>query len=342
MASLRSFVAQIDSPHWRPSIGASIECDDMNRAFNATHILNPGEFRTAYQQGENILRLIRDRFGLSTNEQAAILASYDLQAGSYIEALADPEFRSVHQLYTQAIADVIRPLEPRSLLEAGVGEATTLWEVSRHLSAIEHLYGFDLVWSRVYCGARYLRKRGNRASLLVGELEAIPFPDNSFDVVFTAHAVEPNNGREEVILGELYRVTRKYLALFEPGYELAGPEARARMESHGYCRGLPALAKRRGWRVVDWRMLNVSIHASNPTAVLVIEKNPIELPSYNTKVGIPFSCPACREVLYESDHWFCRTCGLVYPQIKGIPCLSRMSAIVAGRFGEYCCVDPTL
>jgi SAM-dependent methyltransferase len=306
----------------------------METASNAAHLFQPGELRSAYRHGENILLLIRDRFGLATNEQAAILASYDLQAGSYIEALDDAKFRSLHQLYAQAIGNVIQPLEPRSLLEAGVGEATTLVEATKRLSGIEKLYGFDLVWSRVYCGARHLRERGHTASLFVGELEAIPFPDNSFDVVFTSHAVEPNHGREEVILGELYRVARKYLALFEPSYELAGPEARARMEVHGYCRDLPSLARQRGWKTIDWRLLEVSLNPMNPTGVLLIEKSPG--PSGETGSTVNFCCPVCREPLLQSEHWFCRTCGLVYPEIKGIPCLSRMSAIVASKFGEYC------
>jgi hypothetical protein len=312
----------------------------METALNPVQLFKPGELRSAYQQGENILRLIRDRFRLSTNEQAAILASYDLQAGSYVEALDDAEFCSLHQLYAQAIGNVIKPLKPRSLLEAGVGEATTLLEVTKQLSGIEQPYGFDLVWSRVYCGARYCKEKGKTASLFVGELEAIPFPDNSFDVVFTSHAVEPNHGREEIILGELYRVARKYLALFEPAYELAGPEARARMEFHGYCRDLPALARQRDWRVIDWRLLEVSTNAANPTSVLLIEKNPKEVSSDNTGSSVNFSCPVCREMLLQSDHWFCQACGMVYPQIKGIPCLSRMSAIMASKFGEYCGVGP--
>lgn len=311
----------------------------METTLNAAQLLKPGELRSAYRRGENILRLIRDRFGLSTNEQAAILASYDLQAGSYIEALDDAKFRSLHQLYAQAIANVIKPLEPRSLLEAGVGEATTLVEATKHLPGIERLYGFDLVWSRVYCAARHLRENANPASLFVGELEAIPFPDNSFDVVFTSHAVEPNHGREAVILGELWRVARNYVALFEPSYELAGPEARARMDVHGYCRDLPALAKQRGWKVVDWRLLEVSLNPMNPTAVLLIEKNPGA--SGGTGSTVDFCCPVCREPLLQSDHWFCRNCGLVYPEIKGVPCLSRMSAIVASKFGEYCGVGPS-
>src|ERR1022692_1860056 len=105
----------------------------MKTVLNTACVFKPGELRSAYQQGENILRLIRDRFGFSTNEQAAILASYDLQAGSYIEALNDTDVCSAHQMYAQAIGNIIKPLEPRSLLDAGAGEATR----SEHTSELQ-------------------------------------------------------------------------------------------------------------------------------------------------------------------------------------------------------------
>jgi SAM-dependent methyltransferase len=299
------------------------------------HRYKPGELRSAYHDGQNILRLIRDRFTLSTNEQASILLSYDLQAGSYIKALENSKFRALHQRYCESIGNIIRTLEPHCLLEAGTGEATTLFEVTKHLPPLEALHGFDLAWSRVYCGVRHAEERAKDASLYVAELEAIPLADNSFDVVFTSHAIEPNHGREDEILQELYRVAANYLVLFEPAYELADHEARARMEFHGYCRGLESLARSRNWKVVDWKLLDVSLNPSNPTGLLLIEKNRAASTPKSAFTSY-FCCPLCRAKLVKADHWFCGVCGIVYPVLKGIPCLSRTSAIVANRFGDCC------
>ena len=49
-------------------------------------------------------------------------------------------------------------------------------------------------------------------------MEQIGLKSNSVDIIYTNHSLEPNGGREEVILKELLRVTNKYLILFEPIY----------------------------------------------------------------------------------------------------------------------------
>src|SRR5437763_14892597 len=95
------------------------------------------------------------------------------------------------------------------------------------------------------------------------ELSSIPLPSSSVDVVTTSHALEPNGGREREIIAELVRIARRKLVLFEPCYEMASPEAKARMESLGYIRGLTKLADRvTSLEIVD--------NPLNPTACFVI------------------------------------------------------------------------
>ena len=74
----------------------------------------------------------------------------------------------------------------------------------------------------------------------------LPLLDNSIDIVYTSHSMEPNGGHEEELLAELYRVTNNYLILLEPAYEFASEEARARMRKHGYVTNLYETAKRLG------------------------------------------------------------------------------------------------
>jgi SAM-dependent methyltransferase len=285
------------------------------------------DLKAAYARNENITRMLRSP-GNATNDQSAILIAYDLQAGSYVAALSDPDHATRVRSYANAIADVLEPLQPRSILEPGVGEATTLRAVLERFDDKVPVVGVDLSWSRVHVGRRHLGAR--RVGLYVGELEALPLPDNAADIVYTSHAVEPNHGREEIILDELYRVTGRYLVLFEPAYELAEPEARKRMEMHGYCRGLHAIATQRGWTVKRHQLLPEPLNASNPTGLLLIEKRP-------NAIQTPFDvvCPSCRQELLAVDETlYCNSEGLAFPVLRGIPCLARHNAILANSFME--------
>jgi hypothetical protein len=289
------------------------------------------DLRDAYARNENITHILRERSGSSSNDQSTILIAYDLQAGSYVQSLRDPDHRRAVEQYTDTIASVLRPLNVRSLLEPGTGEATTLQNVVSRLNLAPGtpILGYDISWSRVHVGRKHLQAYGMTAQLFVGELEAIPLPDNAVDVVFTSHAVEPNHGREVEILSELYRVAGRFVVLFEPCYELASPEARARMEHHGYCRDLRVTAERMGCKVIAHRLIETSINPHNPTAVLVIEKGADEC----SAVMPAYHCPSCRQPLtLAKGSYYCAAEGLAYPILDQIPCLSRHSAILATHF----------
>ena len=54
-------------------------------------MITPRELKKLYAAGENISALLRDSKGLPFNTEEIIGMSYDLQAGSYIEAMQDSE-----------------------------------------------------------------------------------------------------------------------------------------------------------------------------------------------------------------------------------------------------------
>src|SRR5688500_6437781 len=97
------------------------------------------------------------------------------------------------------------------------------------------ILGFDISWSRLKFAKEFLNDFNiNNVTLFTANLFEIPLQDDSIDVVYTSHSIEPNGGKEKEALKELYRVTRKYLVLLEPSFEFASDEARARMKQHGY------------------------------------------------------------------------------------------------------------
>lgn len=292
----------------------------------------PRELKELYAKGQNISAFLRRERGVEHNSSEIIEISYDLQTGSYIAALEDRGMSQYNEAYTREIAGTILSLcSPGSILEAGVGEATTLSGVLRHMPGTTSAFGFDLSWSRVAYSRAWLKGKGfARTTLCTGDLLNIPFQDDSIDVVYTSHSVEPNGGNEAPILKELYRVARKYLVLLEPGYELAGDEARQRMESHGYCRNLPGIAGSLSFEVLEHRLFPYTSNPLNPTALTVIRKAGDGVPAPGF-----FACPKYKTPLKEMGGMlFSPEALVVYPVIGGIPCLRIENGIFASKYEE--------
>ena len=300
-------------------------------------MITPTELKALYAQGTNLSASLREEAGTQCNTEEIIELSYDFQTGSYIAGMEDEARRQYQKAYTEEIAKTILSLcKPTSILEAGVGEATTLSGVVKHMGGEIKTYGFDLSWSRVAYARKWLRKEDIFTTVLcTGSLFHVPFADNSIDIVYTSHSIEPNGGNEETILSELYRVTKEYLILLEPGYELANSEARLRMDSHGYCKKLREKSDLLGYDVLEHKLFPFSANALNPTALTIIKKcKSTESPSY------VLACPKLKTPLhYVGGMFFSPEALLVYPIVGGIPCLRIENGIFASKYGEVMRTD---
>ena len=271
-----------------------------------------------YSEGRNLLEFFREQDSVSCNSTESIQISYDFQAGTYIEAVEkDPEFNFK---YTNAIAQILKSFSPGSILEAGVGEATTLINVLSKLKDIPDLsaYGFDLSWSRIKCAQEYAEKKQIKdVFLCTGDLFHCPFQKNSIDIVYTSHSIEPNGGREEEALKELYSICSKYLILLEPAYEFANEEAKVRMRKHGYITRLEQAARNLGYKILTYRPFDFSANPLNPTGVMIIEKNSDQ----KSLSSFPLACPVTKTPLQlQGDCYYSRESLLVYPIVAGVPC----------------------
>ncbi len=286
--------------------------------------------KTHYANGGNLMQYLRELDGRSTNTIDDILISYDFQAGSYTELYW--QHKAQKDQYYALVADILAQLGPfSSLLEAGVGEATTLANVLRQLPhRPEYALGFDISWSRLQYGRAFVKAvDAGPVTLFTGDLFQIPLPDNSVDVVYTSHSVEPNGGREADALRELYRVARRYVVLLEPAYELASAEAQQRMLAHGYVTNLLQTAQELGYTIKAHRLIELAQNSLNPTALLLLEKD-----ASATESGpVSLACPLTGSYLTETpDALFAPESLLAYPKIQGIPCLLARNAILATHF----------
>jgi ubiquinone/menaquinone biosynthesis C-methylase UbiE len=293
---------------------------------------NMSELLSAYKRGENIIQLLR--FGNSDeynelNRMKYVEIAYDLQSGSYIEAMKDPEH---FRLKTTKCAEMAKIVErycpnPKSLLKAGVGEAVTLVPfLDSFAYKIDEVYGFDISWSRTCHARKFLNSNSyDYVKLCTGTLQEIPFMDNSFDIIMTSHACEPNGGYEEIILKELFRVSAGFVCLFEPSFEFATAEGKERMLKHGYVKDLPRIAEKVGFEVVYSEKLETSLNTMNPSAALILK-----VPGSDFEAKPKYACPVNKSELIKYDSgFFSPDSYLYYPSINNIPALRKENGIIA-------------
>ena len=110
--------------------------------------------------------------------------------------------------FTETLLDLL-PAAPASVLEVGCGEGVQLRKVEEALPP-HQLVGFDLPDDHL--AARW---EGLDAAMVSGSVDALPFPDDSFDLVLALEMLEhvPDPDRA---LAEIARVARDRIVLSVP------------------------------------------------------------------------------------------------------------------------------
>lgn len=295
------------------------------------------ELSKLYLDGINITKTMREERNIDFNTSEIIETAYDIQAGEYQKKWNQKELQDFYNIFTKEIADIILSIcKPKSIMEAGIGEATTFVKVLKHLN-IDNLeaFGFDISWSRTFFAKKLIEKENlKNINLCTGNLFDIPFLDNSIDLVYTFHSIEPNGGSEKEIIKELFRVTKNYLILFEPNYDETTENNKKRMESLGYIKGLKSVIKELDYEIVFNCEFKNSLNEKNPTTVFIIKKNEIENNFLNCQKNF-FACPISKSELIKDEKeniYFSTESLVVYPVVKGIPCLRKENAILASKY----------
>jgi len=290
-----------------------------------------------YSNGQNIIQYLKSISNDSQNNIEDILISYDIQSGIYIKYfLKDYEIRKNNG---ESIAKVIETLGSfDSLIEVGIGEATTLSPLVKKLNTKpKEIMGFDISWSRLKYAQGFLNDMDIQGvNLFTGNLFEVPLADNSVDIVYTSHSIEPNGGKEEEALKELYRITKKYLILLEPAFEFANENAKQRMQSHGFITNLYGTAKKLGYKIIEHKLFDYQWKPEiNPTGLIIIEKKSESTNNCN------LVCPITKTELikYNDSFLFSKESMLAYPILDSIPCLLKENAILATHllvnYGEF-------
>ncbi|MFD2206863.1 class I SAM-dependent methyltransferase [Kiloniella antarctica] len=292
--------------------------------------------KNKYAEGHNVSELLRAQKNIDFNTAEIIEITYDLQAGTYVE-IAEKNIESV-SLYTGELANIITNYIKSSdtLLDIGTGEITTLSLLVRDLVIKpNHIFAFDVSWSRLYKGMQFacknMGKCFDRFSPFVADINEIPFLDKSINITTSSHALEPNGAKLPELMAELFRVTKDKVILFEPCYEINTEEGKKRMDQLGYIKGIDTIVQNLGGNVIEKIKIKNISNPLNPTVCFVID--PPQLDSslkLNNCLIKTFTVPGSNHPLQRvDDFYFSEVTGLCFPILKTIPILRSGAAILA-------------
>jgi SAM-dependent methyltransferase len=301
--------------------------------------VDPKELKRLYREKRNILEHMRERRGIDTNDEVAVLLAYDMQAGSYIRrTTTEPDIGLQNEASTTELARLFDDLGVASLLDAGTGEATYLCPILGKMKRPPaHVHAFDISFSRLLYGRMWTRRHDLAGvRFFVGSLLQVPVLGGAFDAVVTNHAIELNRGREREIIEELYRVCRRYLILREPSWELGNERTRARIEKHRYANGIFKAVESLGYEVIEQRLFESDVNPDNQSALTVIRKRERDVGDGAASFpNPPYASPLGKSPLvFTGEAYYSVDDALIFPVICGIPCLLAENGIFSTRYLE--------
>ena len=123
-------------------------------------------------------------------------------------------------------------------------------------------------------------------------------------------------------------MTGRYLVLLEPSWELGSDATKARIERHGYVRGLPDVLRSLGATIERHEAWPFNQSAANEAALIVAR-----VPDKGARPARPeLRSPIGRSPLENhGSYLYSKQDGFVFPLIEGIPCLLAENGILASR-----------
>ena len=281
--------------------------------------------------------------GLDNERLKSIKDSRAETAASYFSKNA-AQWDKIREMYAHDddVAKALLGLLPKDglgeVLDIGTGEMTTLVGLANKCFSRENfILSCDISLSRLLHGRRYANDHLSRSLIersvpFVADFRHLPLLDNAVDMIISAHAIEPNEGREDIILRELVRVARRRLVLFEPCYRLAPIESQRRMEEHGYCRDIEGAIARAGGIIEALIPITKALNPLNQTFAFVVDLAKPPLPRLN--VDDIWACPhSLTPIERRPDCYYAKAACLAYPVLFDIPILRRDASVVCTSEG---------
>jgi len=103
-------------------------------------------------------------------------------------------------------------------------------------------------------------------------IDGVEDETGSFDVVFSMHCLEQIPYKSEIALKEMYRLTKKFLIIIEPIFELGNLVQRLYLLNSDHNRILLRNIRHLGYKITRLEALNIQSNPVNQSSIIVIEK----------------------------------------------------------------------
>lgn len=276
----------------------------------------------------NIIEELSREFPKELSREQIIEISYNFQAGDYIKHYEKNV--DLVSLYTDEMVMILKEnakkinLNISSVLDIGCGELTTLSSLSEKMQSDINYFCFDLSYPRVLKGVNFFKENSSQPNIrlnpFISEINSIPLPSNSIDIVFSNHAIEPNFNKEEELIKEIYRVAKHFVVLFEPSYANACDIGKKRMIKHGYAQQIDTTVKSLSSDFIDIKPMLSNRNKYNPTYSFTMLKNKIVDKNYSEKIS--YTIPGSDYKLIKDNNWYVsEELNIIFPILKEIPIL---------------------
>lgn len=302
-----------------------------------------------YSKKINIMKYFRDHsVNSESNSLDAVLCAYDYQAGSYTEKYNSD--RIVKNTYIQngqpidlrpgeytrsaakSMSDIMNKLSFWSMLEVGVGEATTICDILENFTDEKEAWGIELSLSRLFYAQKFIKQKKSKINLAVGNMFSLPFSDSSMDLVFTYYCLGEHRGREKAAIEEMLRVSNQYILLVEPSYELGNEETKNRIDKLKYIKNLEMTLKEMDVEIIEHRLFDVFTFNNNAAITVLQKKNK----GNNQTSKTEYVCPKCKnKLITHNGNFFCTNCFKIYPVMNKIPLLTEENGILCSKYLEF-------
>ncbi len=246
----------------------------------------PIQERTIKKQFDLIYSHFRQRFNLDyafdvnviyyLNNKPAILNKFELW-----------------KIVIQEFGDILRSLQPKSILEIGSGTGKNILSLAAMLD-IDKCVGLDLAENGVRLSKEltndppldflgYLtmidkekireKLKNTQIEFVQGDMRDLSmFPDNSFDVVFSYAAIELISQDYDQVFKEVYRVTKKYAVFYEGFNEYNSMIQQIYRRRKNYFMGDSTDVSKAGFKLINFYMPQVSGIKTNNSFLIAMKR----------------------------------------------------------------------